>query len=138
MRVTLFRAILMDTNVHASLPKSVEVDGFTVHKLKMSEYAQVFDKLQKLPELIGGLDLESPNAMLAALPRLVSTALPEVMEVLAVATHKSVEEIDETMPPKTAIKCLKAMLEINDFLGVWEEISAAMPKSLPQKPVKKG
>lgn len=128
----------MDTNVHASLPKSVEVDGFTIYKLKMSEYAQVFDKLQKVPELIGGLDLDSPNAMLAALPKLVSTALPEVMEVLAVATRKPVEEIDETMEPKTAIKCLKAMLEINDFLGVWEEISTVLPKDakgrMPKKP----
>lgn len=119
----------METNVHASLPKSVEVDGFTIYKLKMSEYAQAFDKLQKMPELIGGLDLESPSAMLAALPKLVSTALPEVMEVLAVATRKPVKEIDETMEPKTAIKCLKAMLEINDFLGVWEEISAALPRA---------
>lgn len=120
----------MDTNVHASLPKSVTVDGFTIYKLKMSEYAQVFDKLQKVPELIGGLDLESPNAMLAALPKLVSVALPEVMEVLAIATRKSVEEIDETMEPKTAIKCLKAMLEINDFLGVWEEVSRAIPRGV--------
>lgn len=137
MRVNLSRTLPMDTNVQASLPKSVEVDGFTVYKLKMSEYAQVFDKLQKVPELIGGLDLDSPNAMLAALPKLVSTALPEVMEVLAVATRKPVEELDETMQPKTAIRCLKAMLEINDFLGVWEEISAVLPKNLPAKVGKK-
>ncbi|MGE9191029.1 hypothetical protein, partial [Escherichia coli] len=80
----------------------------------MSEYAQVFDKLQKIPVLIGGLDLESPASMIAALPKLVATALPEVMDVLAVATRKTKEEIDEEMEPKTAIKCLKAMLEIND------------------------
>ena len=55
-----FRTISMDTNVHASLPKSVEVDGFTIYKLKMSEYAQVFEKLKKLPPLIGGLNLDSP------------------------------------------------------------------------------
>ena len=120
----------MDSNVNASLPKHVDVDGFTVYKLKMSEYAQVFDKLQKLPELIGGLDLESANAMLAALPKLVATALPEVMEVLAVATRKTVEEIDETMEPKTAVKCLRAMLELNDFLGVWGEINKSLPKQV--------
>ena len=125
------------SNVEASLPKSVIVDGFTVHNLKMSEYAQVFDKLQNLPALIGGLNLESSASMLAALPKLVSTALPEVMEVLAVATRTSKEEIDETMSPKTAVKCLKAMLEINDFLGVWEEISGSLPKNVKDKTTKK-
>lgn len=103
----------------------------------MSEYAQVFDKLQNLPALIGGLNLESSASMLAALPKLVATALPEVMDVLAVATRTSKEEIDEKMEPKTAIKCLKAMLEINDFLGVWEEINVSLPKNVKDKMPKK-
>lgn len=127
----------MDTNVNASLPKSVEVDGFTIYKLKMSEYAQVFDKLREIPAMLGGLNLESPASMLAALPKLVSTALPEVMDVLAVATRKTKEEIDEEMEPKTAIKCLKAMLEINDFLGVWEEINGMLPRDVKEKMRKK-
>lgn len=123
----------MDSDVHLSLPASVNVDGFTIYKLKMSEYAQVFDKLQKAPEMIGGIDLDSPNAMIAALPKLVSVALPEVMEVLAIATRTDVAFIDEKMEPRTAIKCLKAMLEINDFLGVWEEISTALPREARAK-----
>lgn len=125
------------SNVDASLPKSVTVEDFVVYKLKLSEYAQVFDKLQNLPALIGGLNLDSPASMLAALPKLVSTAMPEVMQVLAVATRTDVAFIDEKMDAKTAVKCLRAMLEINDFLGVWEEISGTLSKNGRAKEMKK-
>ncbi len=135
MESYLFPLLLMDTNVQASLPHSVLVDGFTIYKMKLSEYAQVFDRLQKLPHLIAELDIDGSDSakLLAQLPKIVSTALPEVIQILAVATRTSVEEIDENMSPKVAIKCLRAMLEINDFLGVWEEISATLPKNQKAK-----
>jgi hypothetical protein len=118
----------MQSTVSASLPAEKEVDGFIVHKLKLSEYAAVFEKLQRAPEIVAGLDLESPAALLAAIPRLVAVALPEIMDILAIACRLPREEIDQRMEPKTAIKCLRAVLEINDFLGLWEEISQVLPK----------
>lgn len=110
------------SNVQDSFPASVDIDGFTVHKLRLSEYALVFDKLQKLPGLLAEFTDVTNAQLLAALPRLVATALPEVLEILAIATRVPVAELDERMDIKTAVRCLKAVFQVNDFFGVWEEI----------------
>lgn len=125
------------SNVETSLPKSVTVEGFIVYKLKLSEYAQVFEKLQNLPALIGGLDLESKQSMIASLPKIIATAMPEVMQILSVATRTDPVFIDEKMDAKQAIKCLKAMFEINDFLGVWEEMNNMLSSKQATRNVKK-
>ena len=76
-------------------------------------------------------------ALLAALPRLVSAALPEVIEILAIATRVPAEKLNEEMEPKTAIKCLKAVFAVNDFFGLWEEIQTAIPETTKAKQPKK-
>ena len=127
------------SNVKESFAQSQEVDGFTVYKLKLSEYALVFDKLQKLPVMLAEFTDVDNAALLAALPRLVSTALPEVIEILAIATRTDAKELDDKMTPITAVHCLKAFFAINDFFALWEEIQTAVP-SLPmqkEKPTKK-
>lgn len=117
----------MSNNVADSFPSQIKVDGFTVHKLRLSEYAQVFDKLQKLPGLIAEFTDVSNAKILAALPRLVATALPEVIDILSIATRTPKEEMDKTMDIKTAVRCLKAVFQVNDFFGVWEELMQALP-----------
>lgn len=117
------------SNVQDSFPSSVEIDGFTVHKLKLSEYALVFEKLQKLPVLLSEFTDVDNAKILAALPRLVSTALPEVLDILAIATGKSIKELDETMDVKTAVRCLKAVFAVNDFFALWEEIQTVLPET---------
>lgn len=132
------------SNVSASLPLSVEVDGFAVHKLRLSEYAVVFDKMQKIPELIAQIEgVETgnidTNAVIKALPKIIATALPEALDILAVATRVPKEELDERMELKTAVKCFKAMFDVNDFLGAWEEIQAVFQPANPEVPsTKKG
>ena len=125
------------SNVSASLPASVEVDGYTVHKLRLSEYAQVFDKMQKIPELVAqieGVDTGNvdSNAIIKALPKIIATALPEALDILAVAVRVPKETLDEEMDLKTAIKCFRAMFEVNDFLGAWEEIQAVFQPESPK------
>lgn len=120
------------SNVKDSFPESITVDGFTVYKLKLSEYALVFDKLQKLPSMLAEFTDVSNAQLLAALPRLVATALPEVLDILSIATRTAKEEIDEKMDAKTAIRCLKALFKVNDFFGLWEEIQMEIP-NLPAR-----
>jgi len=122
------------SNVSASLPKEIHVDGFTVYKLKLSEYALVLDKLQKIPELLAGVEgVEvgkiDAKLVLKELPHILASALPEALSILAIATRKDINELDEEMDLKTAVKCFKAMFEINDFLGVWEELQTFLPSS---------
>lgn len=127
------------SNVADSFPASVVVDGYTVYKLRLSEYALVFEKLQKLPAMLAEFTDVSNAALLAALPRLVSTALPEVIEILAIATREDKDKLDLEMSPKTAVKCLKALFAVNDFFGLWEEIETAIPDmpKLKSQPTKK-
>ncbi len=126
------------SNVNDSFPTEIKVDGFTVHKLRLSEYAQVFEKLQKLPVLLSEFTDVSNAQLLAALPRLVSAALPEVLEILSIGTRMPKEELDEKMSAKQAIQCLKAFFTINDFFGLWEEIQAAVPSlEVKKQPTKK-
>lgn len=119
------------TNVSASLPASIDVDGFTVHKLRLSEYAIVFEKMQKIPELVAQIDdvdtgkIEG-NQIIKSLPKIIATALPEALDVLALAVRMDRDELDDKMDLKSAIKCFKAMFEVNDFLGAWEEIQKVL------------
>ncbi len=123
------------STVKESFAASVEVDGFTVHKLRLSEYAQVFDKLQKLPSMLSEFTEVDNAAVLAALPRLVATALPEVLDILAIATRKTVAELDEEMSPQTAVKCVVALFQVNDFFALWEQIKTSMPATMMQKKI---
>lgn len=86
------------TNAAASLPASVEVDGFTIHKLKLGEWARAAELMQGLPGTM--------------------------VQVLAIATRLPEAEVDERMGAVTASKCIKAMMDINDFLGAAEEMKA--------------
>ncbi len=125
------------STVNASFPASVEVDGFTVYKLRLSEYALVFDKLQKLPGMLAEFEDVTNAKLLAALPRLVASALPEVIAILAISTRKDVNELEESMDLKTAVRCLKALFQVNDFFGVWEELQTIkMPTKAAKSPEK--
>ncbi len=145
----------MTSNVSDSFPQTIQVGDLTVHKLKLSEYALVLDKLQKVPEMIGSLGLSATmpkrtegmtddefNAammafraqtqadnekLLASLPRIVATALPEVIAILAISTRTTEEELDEKLNSRTAVQCLKAIFTLNDFFGLWEEIQTFLP-----------
>lgn len=116
-----------------SFPSSIDVDGFTVHKLRLSEYALVFEKLQKLPVLLSEFTNVDNAQIIAALPRLVSVALPEVLDILAIATGKTKEELDDTMDIKTAVRCLKAVFQVNDFFALWQEIQTVLPDNATAK-----
>lgn len=123
---------MSDSNVPASFPASLPVGDFTVYKLRLSEYALVFDKLQKIPELLAGIEGVDEGkvdtaSVLRALPHIIATALPEALEILVIVTKTPKEELDEKMDLKTAVKCFRALFEVNDFLGVWEEVQGILP-----------
>jgi len=131
--VVIFPTCRMETSVADSFPASIEVDGFTVHKLKLSEYAQVFDKLQNIPSLLAPLSTSTNDQIMLAIPGIVAKSLPEVLAILAIAVRIPMEELDEKMDMKTAVRCMKAMFEVNDFLGVWEEIRPLVESVNPAK-----
>lgn len=119
------------TRLNLSMNKSItlNLDGKTlvVKQLPLRRYAELLEAVQNLPKSIGGIDKLNNDEIFNQLPLLVSKALPDVLKMLTIATDLKQEEIDE-LGLADAIKIVVAIVEVNDYRGVYEQIKKAMAR----------
>ena len=121
----------------ASLPSYKEVAGLKIDKIKLGNLSEVMQKLQGIPEILNEVQkLGTQDKIMGALPRLISKFLPDVIEVICISTREDKSKIEE-LDLVDAIECIKAIIDLNDFLGVGGAIQSLL-QTVNKKVVKSG
>jgi hypothetical protein len=104
-----------------------------IKRLPLKKYAELLAAVQELPKRLGNLDSLDNDQIFEQMPSLIATSLPDVIAILTIATDLQREEIEE-MGLNDAIKVVAAVIEVNDYKEVFEQIKkmlAQTPKPTP-------
>jgi hypothetical protein len=114
---------------------STELGDVVVHKMLLSEYAELLRALDKLPEHISKLVSDksgsseiSREQLIMLLPSLAADSLEEFASVLSIPTDKDVDFIMQ-LDGADVIELIDGVLEVNQF----ERIVAAVKKILARR-----
>jgi len=107
-----------------TLEVKLENKTITITKLPLGKYAEVLSLLNELPKKIGGLDNLTSDEIFAKLPSLLATSLPEVINILSVATPLTAEEINQ-MGLDEVVHVVVSVYEVNNYRDIIERIKKA-------------
>lgn len=106
-----------------------------VKKLPLGKYGELLAAVQELPKTLGGLEGISNDQIFEKLPLLISKSLPDVIGILTIATDLKKEEI-EMMGLDEAIKVVVAIIEVNNYRDVFENVKKVLARPTEEKPAK--
>lgn len=107
---------------------TTELGEVTVHKLALGDYAKLLKTFKKLPAEIGKFiqsnddsKLKDLDVLLVELPSIVADSLPELAEVVSIATDKDKDFILK-LDLADVVDLIGAILELNNYARVAESI----------------
>lgn len=104
----------------------VELDNktVTIEKMPLGKYAEVLTLINQLPEKIGGLENLTSDEIFKKLPSIIATSLPEVVNILSVATGLTVEAVN-ALGLDEVVKLTVGVYEVNNYRDIIERIKKA-------------
>lgn len=116
-----------------SIIVQLDEQKITVEKLPLYRYAEVLKALNELPNKIDGLSNMTSDDILKKLPSLIATSLPEVVQILSIATSTPVDTLNNFALDEI-VKLALAVYEVNNYQDIIERIKkAASPPTLASK-----
>ena len=118
---------------------ATEFGDVTVRKLALKDYGLLLRALKKIPNILNTFYKDKDKSemktedILPVLPVMIADALPEVIEILSIATDKDTKFVEQLDLADT-INVLHEALVINDYSRVAEmikKISARVAKPAP-------
>lgn len=101
-----------------------------VKKLPLSKYAELVKAVKELPKHIDKFKNLDSNEALKVLPELIGESLPDFVEILAIATPLSVEEINE-LGLDDAIELTLAVVEVNNYQKIYDRLKKLQAHPAP-------
>lgn len=98
-----------------------------VAKLPIGKYAELLRAFRELPKKVAGLDKLDNETIIAQLPNLVEQALPEFLDMLAVATPLKSEDLAK-LGLDEIIDLTLAVVEVNRYKQVFDKIKKALAR----------
>jgi len=97
--------------------KTIIINGkeVIIKKLVLGKYALIMKALKKLPEKLGSFGEISNEKIITALPSMIADSLPEIIEILSIATDVPAKELEDTYGLDDVTEVIKAIFEINNF-----------------------
>lgn len=105
-----------------------------IAKLPIGKYAELLKAIKELPKHIGGLENKSTDSIIETLPVLIGESLPDIIDILTIATPLTKEQV-EAMGLDEVTKVVLAVIEVNNFREVYENIKKALARPATQ-PIK--
>lgn len=100
----------------------------TVAKLPLGRYAEFVKALKPLTAKFDAFSGKENSEILAALPEVISNAIPETIHVLAVVTQVSEEEIANEWGLEDLITVFIAVVQENRFLEAYDKVKKALAR----------
>jgi hypothetical protein len=102
-----------------------------VTKLALGKYAQLLLALEELPKHLDTFSSASQNEIIAKLPAVIAASIKDFSKIIAISTDLSEEEILNELGLDDATQLVVAILEVNDYSEVWENLKKIL--SRPEK-----
>jgi len=96
-------------------------------KLPIGKYAELLKAIKELPKHIKGLENQDTDSIIEMLPALIGESLPDVIEILTIASPLKKEEIEE-MGLDEVTRVVLGIIEVNNFKEVYENIKKALAR----------
>lgn len=103
-----------------------------IAKLPIGKYAELLKAIKELPKHVKGFEKKSNDEIFTMLPNLIGEALPDFIEILTIATPLKKEQIEE-MGLDEVTRVVLAVVEVNNFREVYDNIKKAMARPEPAK-----
>lgn len=107
---------------NSTLTVSTEFGDVEVHKMPLSDYAELLRALDKLPKKIGdivGTDIKSMDtaAVLQLIPGILADSWSDIAALLAVPTNQDAAFLLK-LDGADSLDVIDAILELNDFVRI--------------------
>ena len=99
-------------------------------KLPIGKYAELLKAIKELPKHVKSLENKDSDSIIEMLPTLVGESLPDVIEILTIASPLKREEVEE-MGLDEVTRVILGIVEVNNFKGVYKNLKKAL--ALPAK-----
>lgn len=102
-----------------------------IKKLPLGRYAELLKAIKELPKSIKSLEGKSNDQIFEVLPSLIGESLPDVVNLLTIATPFTKEQI-EAMGLDEVVRVVVAVIEVNNYREVFENLKkvAARPATI--------
>lgn len=106
-----------------------------VKQLPLRRYAELLKALQNLPKQLGNITSLGNDELFDQLPLLIANSFPDLLNILPIATDLTKEEIDsDDFGLKDATSVVLAVMEVNDYKAIFEQIKKAMARPTTKIP----
>lgn len=117
-------------NIELSNGRTLEVK-----QLPLRRYAELLKALQNLPKQLGDITSLSNDELFNQLPVLLANSFPDLLNILPIATDLTKDEIEsDEFGLKDATSVILAVMEVNDYRTVFEQIKKAMAQPTTKIP----
>lgn len=131
-----------------SLPETIEVSGFVVHKLYLGDYVWLISQVESLPKEVIDTFSEIDNTdeldFVQQIARFVPKCMKQFIELMARSTmsntvdredeevfaqelKKRMQEMQSKMDLADVIDMINAVWVLNDFKAIWEKLKKKLP-----------
>lgn len=113
---------------------TIKIDSGNVEvaKLPIGKYAELLRAIKELPKHVNGLQGKTNDEIFSMIPAIISEALPDFVDILTIATPLKKDEI-EAMGLDEITRVVLAVVEVNNYREVYENIKKAMARPEPAK-----
>lgn len=112
-----------------SLPETVTVGKYTVYKLKLKQYPDALKVIQRIQPKLSKYFSTDNTETVSNIPSMILDAYDEVIELIAMVTGESKEEIEDNVDLPMATQIVEEAIRINGFL----ELYSKAQKNVQQK-----
>jgi hypothetical protein len=98
-----------------------------VSELPLIKYSELIKSLQVLPKKLSQLTGKDSNQIVEVLPLLISEALPDFVNIIAIATSLKPAEI-EALGLSAVTKIVEAIIEVNDYEYLFNLVKKALAR----------
>lgn len=106
---------------------TVNIDGqkVIVSELPIGKYAELIKALKQLPKHLAGFDQLNNDQIIEKLPEIITDSLPEFLDILAIATPLTKEQLQELGLAKI-VKLVMAVMEVNEYKEIYDSIKKVL------------
>jgi hypothetical protein len=103
-----------------------------VKQLPLRRYDELLRALENVPKLLGNVDTTNNEEFFNKLPLLLASSFPDLLKILTVATDLTKEQISsDDFGLQDGVKVAVAIMQVNDYKAVFEEIKKATAQLKP-------
>lgn len=115
----------------------IKLDDRTIEisKLPLGRYAELLKSIREIPNHVSGLSGLGNDEIFKRLPLIISECLPDVINIITIATNLKAEEI-EAMGLDEVTRVIMGIIEVNNYKEVADLIKKALARPEIQQAAK--